>query len=152
MANLIKDKSTNKYYFLYEWLAEIKDITSPIELPDLQADTTTTTTSSTPLTPLDSTFYPPTPPKAVITAKNGETRRLLPLVISRLDTLEHFVTKVNIAIGKINDFIARINLAIENIRGYLQRFSASIVGLFRGWGFLPYIPSTTVNVETGDVA
>ncbi|KAI0977478.1 hypothetical protein F4678DRAFT_455623 [Xylaria arbuscula] len=153
MANFVYEESSSGDYFLYEWLAEVEDTTSPIGLPDLQADTnttTTTTTGSTPLTPPDSTRYPLSPPEVVITNENGETRRLLPLVMSRLDTLEHFVAKVDIAMGKIDDFMARVDLTMENMRGDLQSFSANMVGLLRGWGLLPRTPGTTVDVETGD--
>jgi hypothetical protein len=79
MTNFVYEESSNGYYFLYEWLAEIEDTTSPIGLPDLQADTdtttATTTTTSTPLTPPDSTLYLLTLPEVVITNENGETRR-----------------------------------------------------------------------------
>ncbi|KAI0525809.1 hypothetical protein F5B22DRAFT_587841 [Xylaria bambusicola] len=153
MTNSVYEETSNGYYFLYEWLAEIEDTTSPIGLPDLptDTDTTTATTTSTPLTPPDSTLYPLTPPEVVITNEDGETRRLLPLVMSRLDTLEHFVTKVDIAMGKINDFMARVDLAMETMKGDLQSFSAGMVGLLRGWGLLPRTPGTTmVDVETGN--
>ncbi|KAI1158962.1 hypothetical protein F5B18DRAFT_47194 [Nemania serpens] len=60
--------------------------------------------------------------------------------MSRLDTLEHFVAKVDIAMGKINDFMARVDLAMETMKGDLQSFSAGMVGLLRGWGFFPRTP------------
>jgi hypothetical protein len=51
--------------------------------------------------------------------------------MSRLDTLEHFVAKVDIAMGKVNDFMARVDLAMETMRGDLQSFSVGMVGLLR---------------------
>lgn len=35
MTNSVYEESSNAYYFLYEWLAEIEDTTSPIGLSDL---------------------------------------------------------------------------------------------------------------------
>ncbi|KAI1181800.1 hypothetical protein F5B17DRAFT_240112 [Nemania serpens] len=72
MPDCGNNNSSNGYYFLYEWLANIEqeDATNYIELPDLQVDTT-----STALISPDSTLYPLTLPEVVITNENGETGR-----------------------------------------------------------------------------
>ncbi|RYP41514.1 hypothetical protein DL768_010480 [Monosporascus sp. mg162] len=52
----------------------------------------------------------------------GELRMQLLLLLSRLDSIERVIT--------------RVDTAIENIKGSLLEFSKDVVGLFRGYGIL----------------
>ncbi|KAI1158837.1 hypothetical protein F5B18DRAFT_639561 [Nemania serpens] len=70
--------------------------------------------------------------------------------MSRLDTLERFVAKVDSMMDKIYDVIARVDLAMENMGGDLQSFLASMAGFLRGWGLFLPTQDTMVDVEVGD--
>ncbi|CAJ2503084.1 Uu.00g104780.m01.CDS01 [Anthostomella pinea] len=77
-------------------------------------------------------FYPSVPSDLRASDQNGETRMLLLLILSRLETQDRLMTKIDSVMDKIDRFMSRVDSAMENIRTGLDKFTADMIGFLKG--------------------
>ncbi|KAI1322429.1 hypothetical protein F5Y16DRAFT_40496 [Xylariaceae sp. FL0255] len=73
--------------------------------------------------------------------ENGEVAELLCSILLRLDNLERFATYFDLVMSGVYAVMENTN---ENLKG----FSAAVMGLLRGWGFMPAADIPLVDEET----
>lgn len=71
------------------------------------------------------------------------------LLLSRLDTIERILNKVDDAVGKIHHAVETVHNAMDKVKNDLHEFSQDMISLFRGCGFFDGSSDTVVDEELG---
>lgn len=69
------------------------------------------------------------------------------LLLSRLDTIERILNKVDDAVGKIHHAVETVHNAMDKFKNDLHEFSKDVISLVRGWSFFDGSSDTVVDEE-----
>ncbi|KAI1340618.1 hypothetical protein F5Y15DRAFT_414936 [Xylariaceae sp. FL0016] len=84
-------------------------------------------------------------------ASSNETRMLLLLILSRLDTLERIANKTDSALDRVLQSMSIVSSSMESMKIDLQKFAADMIGFLRGCGLLPGDRSPRGDEELGQL-